>query len=436
MARQTQDQPTTTREARKKLAVRAEPYWRHIDAGAALGYRKTKTGGTWIARAVVEGRYREGAIGRADDAIKPDGVNFLEYRQAVEKAKVWASAQHHIAAGLEADHASRAPYTVADAIADYLEHYRRNGGKDMVRTRQTIDAHILPALGAVRLDRLTRARITGWRNSVADAAPRLRSAKNATEQRHRTIDPADAEAQRRRRRSSTNRVLTVLKAALNHARQAERVHTDAAWATVKPFRDADAPKVRYLTDAECARLVNACPADLRQVVTAALLTGMRYGELAALPVSGFNPQAGSVSIATSKSGKPRHVWLTDEGREFFARAAAGKAAGALLLTREGGGLWGKSHQTRPLLDACKVAKIAPAISFHILRHTYASRLALAGSPMAVIAEQLGHAGTRMTERHYAHLTPSYVGDTVRALFGKVGVLPASNLATLPARAAG
>lgn len=435
MARQTQDQPITTREARKKLAVRAEPYWRHIDAGAALGYRKTKTGGTWIARAVIEARYREGAIGRADDAIKPDGVNFLDYRQAVEKAKGWATVQHHVAAGLEADHASRAPYTVADAMADYQEHYRRNGGKDVVRTRQTIDAHITPALGAVRLDRLTRTRVATWRDGLADAPPRLRSKKKATEPRHREIDPNDADA-RRRRRASTNRVLTVLKAALNHARQAERVHTDAAWATVKPFREADAPKVRHLTDAECTRLVNACPADLRQIVTAALLTGMRYGELAGLPASGFNPDAGTVSIATSKSGKPRHVWLTDEGRDFFTRAIAGKAAGALVLAREDGGAWGKSHQSRPLLDACKAAKIAPAISFHILRHTYASRLALAGSPMAVIAEQLGHAGTRMTERHYAHLTPSYVGDTVRALFSKMGVLPDSNMALLPARASG
>ena len=34
--------------------------------------------------------------------------------------------------------------------------------------------------------------------------------------------------------------------------------------------------------------------------------------------------------------------------------------------------------------------------------------------MGVIAAQLGHSGTRMTEKHYAHLAPSYVADTVRA----------------------
>ncbi len=49
-------------------------------------------------------------------------------------------------------------------------------------------------------------------------------------------------------------------------------------------------------------------------------------------------------------------------------------------------------------------------------------------PMAVIARQLGHADTRMTERHYAHLAPNYVADTIRANFprltgSKATVLP-------------
>jgi hypothetical protein len=50
-----------------------------------------------------------------------------------------------------------------------------------------------------------------------------------------------------------------------------------------------------------------------------------------------------------------------------------------------------------------------------------------GVPMAVIAEQLGHSNTRMTERHYAHLAPSYVGNTVRAAFGTLGVVEPSTL---------
>jgi integrase len=53
-----------------------------------------------------------------------------------------------------------------------------------------------------------------------------------------------------------------------------------------------------------------------------------------------------------------------------------------------------------------------------------------GVPMAVIAKQLGHADTRMTERHYAHLSPSYVAETIRANFPTLGIVPKSNVKAL------
>jgi integrase len=74
-----------------------------------------------------------------------------------------------------------------------------------------------------------------------------------------------------------------------------------------------------------------------------------------------------------------------------------------------------------VLEACQRAKIKPAVSFHVLRHTHGSTLAMRGVPMGVIAEQLGHADTQMTEKHYAHLAPSYVADTIRAHFPTLGI---------------
>jgi integrase len=116
------------------------------------------------------------------------------------------------------------------------------------------------------------------------------------------------------------------------------------------------------------------------------------------------PMRGVVTIREAKGGKPRHVILTAEGQALFAKLAAGKEPTDPLFVRDDGGFWGKSHQRRPMLDACKAAKIKPAVSFHILRHTHGSTLAIRGVPIDVIAEQLGHADTRMTEKHYAHLS--------------------------------
>ena len=72
------------------------------------------------------------------------------------------------------------------------------------------------------------------------------------------------------------------------------------------------------------------------------------------------------------------------------------------------------------------------MNFHGLRHTYASRLAMRGVPLAVIAAQLGHSDTRMVEKHYGHMSPSYVADTVRAAFGSLGLVEPSNVVPIGA----
>jgi integrase len=93
-----------------------------------------------------------------------------------------------------------------------------------------------------------------------------------------------------------------------------------------------------------------------------------------------------------------------------------------IFVRDDGQPWGRSHQQRPLIDASEIAKISPPVNFHVLRHTHASHLAMKGVGLGVIAAQLGHADTRMTEKHYAHLAPSYVADTIRANFPNLGIV--------------
>ena len=122
--------------------------------------------------------------------------------------------------------------------------------------------------------------------------------------------------------------------------------------------------------------------------------------------------------------------LTDEGQSFFAEATAGRPGGGLAFVKADGKPWGKSHQVRPLAEACERAKTSPAVSFHVLRHTHASHLAMRGVPLIVIAHQLGHTDTRMAERHYAHLSPSYVADTIRAGLPTFGIVKAGKVAPM------
>jgi integrase len=136
-------------------------------------------------------------------------------------------------------------------------------------------------------------------------------------------------------------------------------------------------------------------------------------------------------VSESKAGKVRHVVLTDEGRTLFNALTAGRNGDTRIFLRSDGKPWGASHQQRPLAEACARARISPAVSFHILRNSHGSTLAMRGVPMGVIAAQLGHSDTRMTEKHYAHLAPSYVADTIRANFPNLGLTKDVAVTALP-----
>lgn len=209
--------------------------------------------------------------------------------------------------------------------------------------------------------------------------------------------------------------------------------SDDAWRKIKPFREADAAVVHFLSADDCRGLINACQGAFRNLVKGALLTGCRYGELTRMRVSDFNAEAGTITVRESKAGKPRHVALTDEGRELFSLLAAGRTGRDLVFTRDDSAAWGMAHQALPLSEACARAKIEPPATFHILRHTYASALAGRGVPMGVIAAQLGHADTRMTEKHYAHLSPNYVADTIRAALPPLALSGEIDRAVTPLR---
>jgi len=267
---------------------------------------------------------------------------------------------------------------------------------------------------------VTTKRIRDWHTGLATAPKLVRTGRIVKKAKSRALDVKDADAIRARR-ATANRTLTVLKAALNHAFHDGRIATDEAWRKAKPFREADAPVVHFLSEDDCRRIVNACDGAFRNLVRAALLSGCRYGELTRMRASDFNAEAGTITVRESKSGKPRHVALTDEGQSLFTELTAGRSGRESIFIRDDGKTWGPSHQQRPLDGASAPAKIEPPATFHILRHTYASALAMRGVPMGVIAAQLGHSDTRMTEKHYAHLSPNYVADTVRAHFPTLGI---------------
>ena len=101
-----------------------------------------------------------------------------------------------------------------------------------------------------------------------------------------------------------------------------------------------------------------------------------------------------------------------------------------MLQKTNGLEWGFAHQIRPMEKAVAQAKISPSISFHGLRHTWASHAVMNGMPLMVVARNLGHADTRMVEKHYGHLAPTYVADAIRKSAPKFKFEPNRRIASL------
>jgi integrase len=404
MAKRVRDSDLENRATRSKLKVRGQPYYKCIGEGLHVGYRKGKRNGMWVVRRYVgEGAYNVETIAEADDFADADGERVLSFWQAQECARNLSgdSARQH------------GPYKVRDAISDYLVGHL-DGRPSYKDTKLRLEAHALPVLGDKYVSELTADVLRKWHRDMAKA-PR----------RGRTLDLDDPEIARKRK-VTANRVLSFLKAVLNHAFADGKVASDIEWRKVKPFPKVERSRSTYLTFAQCKRLINSADADFRVLVRAALETGARYGELCRLRVEDYNPDSGTLHIRLSKSGDSRHIILTEDGQELFGQLVAGRGATDLMLGRE----WRPSEQQRHMLAACSRAKIDPPVGFHQIRHTWASHAVMGGMPLPVVARNLGHVDTRMVEKHYGHLAPSYVVEAVRRHAPRFGVSEKSNVKAL------
>jgi integrase len=408
MARSVRSNPLETRTNRLKLASRETLYFVTIGEGLALGYRRTMKGnGTWQVRLWIGDKYVKHTLGEADDFMDADGANVLTFFQAQGRATAFAAEAH------KSDLPNSKPVTLNEAAATYLTWYKDHR-RAYRETKATVNAHILPAWNNKLVMEITTPEIVRWHEKLATTPARKRSSKLSTTPAYRK-KPNTTEEQRSRK-STANRILTVLKAILNKAFRDGLVSDDTAWRRVKPFGNTDEPITRFLSEAESTRLVNACRPGFRELVKAALFTGCRYSELTRLLTKNVNPDTGMIYISPeAKSGKGRYIPLHAEGLDFFKNSIICKSGKDHVFLRADGIPWGKNHQVRLLNAACGKAKIEPEIGFHELRHTYASTLAQMRVDLLTISKLLGHADTRITSRHYAHLCDTTLKDAVAKL---------------------
>ncbi|MDP6636563.1 MAG: site-specific integrase [Phycisphaerae bacterium] len=189
-----------------------------------------------------------------------------------------------------------------------------------------------------------------------------------------------------------------------------------------PARDVRGPKItlpppKYLTQADYDKTLElAKEHDIEAEVSMALWTGMRRGEIADLRWGQVDWDGRKIMILKSKTNSARSVPMKDDLAKVladYALATTGKkrpARGRVFHDGKGGArtLWRWCHT----LD--KIKEQVPTFSessgtgaaWHLLRHTFASRLVQAGVPLRTVAGWMGHSTIQTTMR-YAHLAPTY-----------------------------
>ncbi len=179
------------------------------------------------------------------------------------------------------------------------------------------------------------------------------------------------------------------------------------------FRETN-ERVRYLTDDEETRLREKIGEDEWPKVAFALATGFRQGNQFRLAWADVNFDAGTICARRTKSGRDYHVPMNDELRTML-RALPSRLRSTYVFPSETGStpLDAKNFIHRVFAPALTEATIE-GFRWHDLRHTFASRLVMAGVDLRTVQELMGHRAIAMTLR-YSHLSPAHKLEAVQRL---------------------
>ncbi len=323
------------------------------------------------------GRQRQHKIANAAD------VTFAEARKEALRIKGRVSVGRNPA---EERKAARSIPTLNELSVRYLD-FVRTAKKSHDIDERYLRLHLLPRFGKLHLDQLRQEEIVEWLNAKVKAGYA---------------------------QATVNRWQVILSHMMRLAKQ-----WGVPGAEINPLagvrqRDPNNRKERFLNPAETKRLKAAVEASpnpmLKHIVALLLLTGCRKRELLDGKWEEVDLDRKVWRIPTSKTGKPRHVPLSDDA-----------AAVLRSIPRVGGNAYivpnpqtGEPFQSIfNSWDTARRAAALPDVRIHDLRHSAASNLVNAGQSLYVVAKVLGHAQTRTTER-YAHLDNGVLLNAVNA----------------------
>lgn len=404
----------------KQLPQREAAYFNLLSYCRHIGLRKINPeNATWIARVrKKDGGYKQHCLGSA----WLDGEQQMCYEEAVEKAGAWFKSPtvRSVAAEPYQVGSKRTlsicpvgqEYSVGHALSDYLDWKRMAATKSHFETLVSlINYHLVPRVSHIPIEEFDGKDFHDLAMDVIETPPKTGRRAPRTKISIRDL----SEDELRRRKKTLNALVSILRGAFEIAWEYDKLHSERPKKCLRRVPNVDRPRVVFLDRTECRHLLDACTPDLQTLVKAALYTGCRANELIQMRVGDVSSRMDAVYVASPKGRRSRHVFLPSEGVRFFRDLAKGRTSSDRLFRKANGRVWGGEYKTYFQAARTK-AGLPPKLTFHGLRHTYASQLVEAGASLMVVAEQLGHANTQTVSATYGHLAAGHRAEEIQRCF--------------------
>jgi site-specific recombinase XerD len=342
------------------IAVQPQPKAQgRRESAKVRGVYERKPGEWWIRYVDAQGRYRRekaGTKGTAIDLVRKRKTDALIGKKLPEKLR-------------------RATVTFAEIARDALDYSKAN--KLSYRN------------DACRMENLLR----WFREYPADA-----------------VAPQDIERRFGKQEwsaATSNRYRALLSLTYRIAIRNGKVKENPA--RLVKHRLEDNSRIRFLSADEETALRKAveakCPDRLPEFVLA-LNTGMRLSEQYGLTWTDVSLARRVLTIPRSKNGSTRHVPLNQAAVRTLEELHKRTSSTGFVC----GGAPGPRSWFEPALLNAKIT----GFTWHCIRHTFASRLVMAGVDLRTVQELLGHKTIAMTVR-YSHLAPKHTLAAVERL---------------------
>jgi integrase len=368
-----------------------------LEEGEIMAMKKTRYQGVFFRES--EKRKHEG---------KPDRCFYVAYR--IEDKQKWErvgwlsegitpAMAHHIRGerlrairlGKDLPQKKKAPPFKEFALGQYAEWCRVNNRgfeKKMPYIR-----HLAEYFGDKRLNKITSWDVETYK---------MERSQQKSKRRGKPIAKA-----------TVNRSLATLKHIFSRAVEWGLITENPAKG-VKLYKE-DNGRLRYLTEEEITRLLSICEGDLRDIVSLAIYTSMRRGEILSLRWEDVNLDLQFIHVVNTKSRESRDIPMAREVFEMLLNRKRRMEEGQeyVFISPKTG---------KPYVDlktsfvkALRKANIHDA-TFHTLRHTFCSHLVMKGVDLYTVGQLAGHKTIAMTKR-YSHLSPAHKQRAIEKLEG-------------------